>query len=141
VPYDFSEPSHQALVDARALAAFFGAELVLLNVISDYYYTNELSGAAISIRDLMPDVEERHLELLKRAVALGKGPQVPVTYQAVLGSPLETIITCAKERQCDLIVMGTHGRGGLGHILLGSTTERVLRLAACPVFTVKAADV
>ncbi len=138
VPFDFSEPSRQALIDARALAAFFGAELVLLNVISDYYYTNEFSGAAISIRDLMPDVEQRHLELLQLAFRQGKGPDVPVSFQAVLGSPLETIVACSKERNCDLIVMGTHGRGGLGHLLLGSTTERVLRLAACPVFTVKA---
>jgi nucleotide-binding universal stress UspA family protein len=55
----------------------------------------------------------------------------------VEGHPAETICRVAKEEGCDLIVMGTHGRSGLGRLLLGSVAEQVLREAACPVLTVK----
>ncbi len=68
---------------------------------------------------------------------LGDIQPTPVTY-VTLGRPFAEIINCARERDITLIVMGTHGRGAIAHMLLGSTTEKVVRKAPCAVLTVRA---
>jgi nucleotide-binding universal stress UspA family protein len=66
-----------------------------------------------------------------------ENPRVPVECLLGEGSPAEAILRAARERQCDLIVMGTHGRTALGRALMGSVAEEVVRKAPCPVLTVK----
>jgi nucleotide-binding universal stress UspA family protein len=61
----------------------------------------------------------------------------PVSRHTAVGRPFEEIVRFAKEHQIDLIVIGSHGRRGLSHLLLGSVAERVVRIAGCPVLTVR----
>jgi nucleotide-binding universal stress UspA family protein len=69
-----------------------------------------------------------------------QGLSKPVVWEVAYGRPFAEIISFAREKQVDLIVMGTHGRGAIAHVLLGSTTEKVVRKAPCAVLTVRTAD-
>jgi nucleotide-binding universal stress UspA family protein len=64
-------------------------------------------------------------------------PTLPVEHRLEVGDPVAEILRVAQESKCDLIVMGTHGRTGLAHLLMGSVAEKVVRKAACPVLVVK----
>jgi len=88
--------------------------------------------------DLQRDLEETAQRRLHEAIldSDGSGPRtVPVVMTS--SSPAFAIIDYAREHGIDLIIMGTHGRGALGHILMGSVAERVVRLASCPVLTIR----
>jgi nucleotide-binding universal stress UspA family protein len=133
VPLDFSDPSLQALQYARRFAEPSKAELILLYVIEPVAYPAEL-GVVIN---LDADLAERALgELEKlRLQHLGDYPATRCLVRS--GVADAEIITTAKDEQADLIVIGTHGFSGLKHLLLGSTAERVVRDAPCPVLTVR----
>jgi nucleotide-binding universal stress UspA family protein len=145
VPLDFSPPSDQALAYARALAADSGASLHVLHVVEDRLlsgpWPNEVYlGELPKLRaTLIGDAEERLRECAKLVEAEG----VQVTCEVAIGGPTHTIVDAAATSDIDLIVMGTHGRTGLTHLLIGSVAERVIRHAPCPVLVVrerKAAD-
>ena len=89
----------------------------------------------------VPDIRDRltaeAAEQLKQAAARCSSAGVPATTEAVNGVPARTIAQTAKARATDLIVMGTHGRGAFAHFMLGSVAERVVRIAPCPVLTVR----
>jgi len=72
-------------------------------------------------------------QLVERANASGHSN---IATEVLTGAAAKTIVECATEHQCDLIVMGTHGRHGVAHLLMGSVAERVVRTAACPVLVV-----
>jgi universal stress protein A len=139
VATDFNEPSAAALAYGRELARSFAAQLVLLHVVE-----NTLTGAVaangyvFTDPDLQWTVEaagQRAVENLLSAedgTALG-AQAVTVTSNA----PADAIVEYAKEAGIDLIVLGTHGRGVMAHLLLGSVAERVVRIAPCPVLTVR----
>jgi nucleotide-binding universal stress UspA family protein len=137
VPIDFEDTSKAALAYASTLATRFGATLCLVHVFDDVY------AAAACTPDvyapLPPVVRERIVgELKEKLTALlptigGQAHQADV----VVGTPAEGIVEHASAVGADLIVMGTHGRRGLSHALLGSVAERVLRTAPCPVLTVR----
>jgi nucleotide-binding universal stress UspA family protein len=133
VPLDFSDPSQQALQYARRFAAPSQAELVLLYVIEPVAYPAEL-GVVIN---LDADLAERALgELEKlRQQALGDYPAARCLVRS--GVADAEIVNTAKDEHADLIVIGTHGFSGIKHLLLGSTAERVVRDAPCPVLTVR----
>lgn len=137
LPFDFSEQSRCALRSAVDLALEYEAKIHLIHVVQDYYYCSELSGGAVSVRDLMPDIEEKHCEQLKTLVSEIANPDLKVEVTVEMGAPVESVVRIAKDENTDLIVMGSHGRSGLSHMLLGSTTERVVRLAPCGVYAVK----
>jgi len=138
-PLDFSETSQHALQYALALAEVFQAELLLMEVRelyipppADYPDMPWLST------DILPPLETADDERLENlAKELQKSHSFPIRSCTVTGKPFLEIIRQAKEEQASLIVMGTHGRTGLSHILIGSVAERVVRLAPCPVLTVK----
>lgn len=133
VPLDFSDPSLQALQYARRFAAPSQAELVLLYVIEPVAYPAEL-GVVIN---LDADLAERALSELEKLRQQHLG-DYPATRNLVRSGVADAeIITTAKDEQADLIVIGTHGFSGLKHFLLGSTAERVVRDAPCPVLTVR----
>jgi nucleotide-binding universal stress UspA family protein len=140
VPTDFSGPSDAALRYARTVASRFGATLHLLHVVDDPYrlayateiYVPELSGLR---EDLLADAAAR----LKTLLEPSDITQLGATVEALIGTPSSTIVEYANTHKIDLIVMGTHGRGGMSHLLLGSVAERVVRTAACPVLTVRGA--
>ena len=138
LPTDFSEHSAAARVYACAFAEQFGAELHLLHVIQDLAPLVPEPGAALAPPvDYLRELELNANAMLERAVdpswAAGK-----TIHRAVRqGPPYLEIIRYAQETNIDLIVLGTHGRGGLAHMLLGSVAEKVVRKAPCPVLTVR----
>jgi nucleotide-binding universal stress UspA family protein len=140
MPTDFSEPSQRALEYATELGRRLGASLHLLHVIyfpietaaSPEGYWLDLGG----IRQQMREDAERRIQALASSLQ-----GIEATTQVVEGTtPARAIVSVAKERPVQMIVMGTHGHGGVTHLLLGSVAERVVRTAACPVLTVSAAS-
>lgn len=130
-PVDFSEFSLAALKTACDLARRFEAQIDLLHVVEPLP-TSELTIA--QAYDYPVDKVRADLAKLPPS---DLGPQ-PILHRAVkLGYPAEVIISYAKESGIDLIVLGTHGRTGLSHLLLGSVAERVVRLAPCPVLVTR----
>ena len=138
VPTDFSEPSAKALLYGRALARSFGASLHVLHTVEEPLAQGwSTYGLPAVLPELRVQVIADAQRQLEEAV-----PQIERDRQATelvtcLGDPHREIVRFAKERGIDLIVMGTHGRGGMAHLLLGSVAERVVRTAPCPVLTVR----
>ena len=140
VPLDFSPPSDAALEYARSLAVQYGASLHLLHVAEDPY------RASYSTEVFVPEVEGLREEILsdtaRRLTARLRPTDVTelcATAESIIGTPAGSIVEYAAGRDIDLIVMGTHGRGGMAHLLMGSVAERVVRTATCPVLTVRGA--
>jgi nucleotide-binding universal stress UspA family protein len=131
-PTDFSASSEAALVYACALAKDYAAEIVLLHVWEPLIVMGGKKYPQVPPND----VEETMARLDLLAVP---EPSVKITRKVVVGEPPEEIVREARERRCDVIVMGTHGHTGLTRVLLGSVAEGVLRHAPCPVLTVRAA--
>jgi universal stress protein A len=129
-PTDFSAPANRAITAAFELAQTFGADLSLLHVIAVPVYAIEV---ALPLAELEQDARRALARLLPEAAAAG----VAVTRLVDMGVPFQKILETARAEQADLIVMSTHGRTGLGHLVLGSVAERVVRLAPCPVLTIR----
>jgi nucleotide-binding universal stress UspA family protein len=136
IPIDFSDYSDQALRWGVSLAQKYGAQLLLLHVIPEVLEevsARESAGEQLVI-DLTAEVEAQLREIARQGLKEG----VAVDVRVADGEPADAILRMARQEKVDLIVMGTHGRTGLSHLLLGSTAEAVVRAAACPVFTVRA---
>jgi nucleotide-binding universal stress UspA family protein len=136
VPTDFSECSEAAVRYGRALAGAFGATLHLLHVVQDPY-TQPWAAEAFPapLGDLL---EQWQAQARVRLAELVPEAERAATMVAVeVGSPFFEVVRYAEDQAIDLIVIGTHGRGPLGHVLLGSVAERVVRKAPCPVLTVR----
>ncbi|MDB5313678.1 MAG: putative universal stress protein [Gemmataceae bacterium] len=129
-PTDFFESSEAACRLACAFARDYGARLVILHV-----YPPPLTGAEAVDRGRPDGIEEDLLTKLRDLVPDDR--TITVEYRVVEGHPSEVILRTAAEEGCDLIVMGTHGRSGLGRALMGSVAEEVSRKAFCPVATVR----
>jgi nucleotide-binding universal stress UspA family protein len=129
-PTDFSERSAAAFRLACSLARDHGATLIVLHVASpDVYLADGM---------YIPLPPGHRLDLKRRLEALRpEGGDVRIEYRLVEGGPAPEILRVAAEEPCDLVVMGTHGRTGLGRLLMGSVAELVVRKAPCPVLTVK----
>jgi len=138
VPVDFSDYAQQALTYAKELAAQYDAKLQLLHVIEEPLYPYFYVADGASIFNLIPDIEpksEKHLNQLLEKI---KGPSVPVETNVIKGRASRDIVKFSDENDTDLIVVATHGLTGIQHMILGSVTEKVVRMAKCPVFTVNA---
>jgi nucleotide-binding universal stress UspA family protein len=136
VPTDFSDCSDAALRYGRALAQAFGASLHLLHVIQDPY-TQPWAAEAFPapLGDLLDQWQAQARKRLEDSVP--EADRATAVTDVQVGSPYLEVIRYAQEHQIDLIVMGTHGRGPLGHVVLGSVAEKVVRKAPCPVLTVR----
>jgi nucleotide-binding universal stress UspA family protein len=138
VPTDFSKHSHNALQYAVAFADKFGSELHLLHVVQDLalFLPDTVAVSPVAA----PPVDQLTAavrEALLRVIRDNGLERLTVCPEVREGTPFYEIIRCAKEKDVDLIVMGTHGRSGLAHVLLGSVSEKVVRKAPCPVLTVR----
>lgn len=138
---DFSQDSLHALAYARDLSRALRAELLLLHVVDQTYLAGvpELRLANPALAKLLDDqwqIAQTHVARL--GACLERKGQLLQTLTK-RGSPAQVIADTAKRTAADLIVMGTHGRTGLTHMLLGSIAEKVVRTAACPVLTVRRA--
>lgn len=140
VPTDLSEPAEAAWTHARALAQAEGAALVLL-------YVAEPVLSHFGIVGLLPNVTEleeeqntaARLKLQELSDEAGKAG-LTVSHRVVTGKPWQKVVEVAGEEGADLIVIGTHGRTGLAREAIGSTAERVVRQARCPVLVVRSAE-
>lgn len=132
-PVDLYETSAHAITDATALASSSGASLTLQYVYVPMFMP--VPGLPVP-GDRVPAGEmDRVLEEVRMfATAAGAPSDIPVVVD--VGRPADEILARAVRDRADLIVMGTHGSGGFAHLILGSVTERVLRLSSCPVLTV-----
>jgi nucleotide-binding universal stress UspA family protein len=141
VPTDFSTTADAALEYAVTLAERFGASLQMLHVLNDPFVVDGIGAEAYipetpALRNAMlKDARER-----LRHRAAPREPEVPIETEVLFGHGARTIAEYAAERGVDLIVMGTHGRTGFAHLLLGSVAERLVRTAPCPVLTVRHPD-
>jgi nucleotide-binding universal stress UspA family protein len=140
VATDFSEPSDAALAYGRELARSFGAVLSLVHVVDDTMtraYGID-GGVLLTDPDMQRQFETSALEQVNAALDSRDRIQLKAT-GVVLASnaPALAIVTYAREANVDLIVMGTRGRGGVAHLLMGSVSEKVVQTAPCPVLTVR----
>jgi nucleotide-binding universal stress UspA family protein len=141
VPTDFSAPSDAALDYARQLAEKVGASVHLLHIVEESFVTGPLASemgvgeSGRTIAALMKDAQTR----LSHRVTADDRAHRRMTSEVVGGSSASTIVDYAAENGFDLIVMGTHGRRGMAHLMMGSVAERVVRTAPCPVMTVRTA--
>jgi nucleotide-binding universal stress UspA family protein len=136
VPTDFSSHSGRALDHAIALARALDARVHLLHAVHlpAAAALGEVELLTDDIRPRMRDAAARKLEKARQKVA-GAGVEAQTHLEE--GSPAEVIVRLAETLSADLIVMGMHGWSGIPHIVLGSTAERVIRTAPCPVMTVR----
>jgi nucleotide-binding universal stress UspA family protein len=145
VPTDFSDSAELALDQAIALAEPFGGTLTLLHVYEvPVMYPSWPGGLALSAEILTSTEKAAEASLTKwKAMAEKRLAQISdratakISAKLVCGSARDEIIAEAEQGAYDLIVIGTHGRTGLSHVLLGSVAERVVRVAPCPVLTVR----
>jgi universal stress protein A len=138
VPTDFSEPADAALRYARALAEEFGSTLHLMHVVPEpYIYPWGTEISTMPLVDLLTSSETQAAERLKTLVADTGALKDRVKIITAIGTPVDKILQQVTDDGIDLVVMGTHGRGAVGHLLLGSVAERIVRRAPVPVLTVK----
>ena len=130
VPVDFSQDSEEAVRCAIGLAQQFQARLTLLHAI----YVPE--AAEVNLAAYLDKIQSESDQLMAACRKRVEDAGVTVDSLVVRGVPSHRITETAQEQQADLIVMGTHGRTGLRHMLIGSVAERVVRHASCPVMVV-----
>jgi nucleotide-binding universal stress UspA family protein len=138
VPIDFSEHAQQALVYAKHLAAFYKARLQLLHVVEEFIPPTFYLASGTSVFAFRPELKVRAEQEIKKLFKEVPGPEVAADFHIIEGFAAVDIVRFAESHQSDLIVIATHGRTGIEHMLLGSVTEKVVRRAPCPVFTVRA---
>jgi universal stress protein A len=136
VPVDFSENAEAAAKYASDLAQKFGAKLHLLHVIEPASFVNDLTNVPFTLSDkqlqatAMTDLEALSTRFID--------PGVQSSWMVKRGKGYQEIVKTAKELKADMIVISTHGYTGLKHTIMGSTAERVVRHAPCPVLVLRA---
>jgi nucleotide-binding universal stress UspA family protein len=133
---DFSRASRPAFARALDLARHHRARLVLLHILMppSPFLGDELPASFVDLQVRARREVERRLATL---VGQAKKAGIRVETELTEGVPSEEILRAARRQRADLIVMGTHGRTGLGRVFMGSVAERVLQRATCPVLTVR----
>jgi nucleotide-binding universal stress UspA family protein len=140
-PTDFSKPSLYAFEYAVEMAKKFDAELEIVHVMFDETQVVSFYLPQVTFENLAEDMAEGAQQQLNNFIA--ENPEllnIQHSCKLLKGTPFIEIIRHAKETEAELIVIGTHGRTGLEHVLFGSTAEKVVRKAPCPVFTVRMKD-
>jgi universal stress protein A len=136
VPTDFSEPGALAWRHAADLARAAGGTVVLLYVAEPVLSHYGVVGLIPSVTELEEQHDIASRLKLQDLVEKAKAEGLAVRGKVAAGKPWQQIVDAAREERADLIVMGTHGRTGLAHGAIGSTAERVVQQAPCPVLVV-----
>jgi nucleotide-binding universal stress UspA family protein len=137
VPIDFSEHSRDALRYAVDLGAVFDSELILVFVVESMGYPADLGYGQVAIPQIERELTGRGRAELERLAREAVGGTLAVKIHVTAGRPFVEIIKAAREFEADMIVIATHGHTGVEHILFGSTAEKVVRKAPCPVLVVR----
>ncbi|MDB6067980.1 MAG: putative universal stress protein [Pedosphaera sp.] len=136
VPIDFSEPSLKALRYALPMAEKYGARITLIHVIEPAFNSAEMMEPSEMI-DMKSAQVKAGWQKLQALCDQVDAASVTMGSAVEVGKPFEAIVAAAKTRKADLIIIATHGYTGLKHFFIGSTAERVVRHAPCPVLTVR----
>lgn len=138
IPLDFSKYSLETLNYALQLREFFAPRFYLVYVLvdGDLEYFTQLSATPRDEQVRKMEEARQQLELEAQRIR-AQHPDVPIETLVLCGIPYKEICRYADREGMDLIVIGTHGRTGLSHLLIGSTTERVVQQASCPVLSIK----
>jgi universal stress protein A len=136
VPCDFSEYAEKALTWALELAERWRSRVLLLHVIPRPSYPPMLMGSYFDVAQFEASLQAEAETRAKEIVARAGNKAVQIETQVIIGEPFSDICRMAEDEKVDLIVMGSHGRTGLRHVLLGSVAERVVRHAPCPVLVI-----
>jgi nucleotide-binding universal stress UspA family protein len=139
VPVDFSDVSLEAVDYAAEFGKPFRAELIVLFVVEPIHFATpaDLYGPAANMSMLIEEQRRAAREQLERLSAGLKKRRIKHRALLQTGTAYQGIVDTAKRQKVDLIIMTTHGRTGLSHLVLGSVAERVVRTAACPVLTLR----
>jgi universal stress protein A len=140
-PTDFSELSKQGLQSALELAEAFGAKLLLLYVVEPPPYPVEGIVPSHLGATMLDDLERQATNDLPQMLSETQASKMDVARRVVVGIPYRKIVDVAEEEKIDLIVMTTHGRTGLSHLMMGSVAEKIVRTAPCPVLTIRPTSV
>jgi len=142
VPTDFSEPSLHALPHALEFARLFKAKLHVLHVVDEaFQYWLAAGPNALPVGPSQDEMVAASRRRMDDFIAHHVQPRWS-DYRAdvIIGRPFVEIVHYADVERIDLVVIGTHGRGGLAHALMGSVAEKVVRKAHCPVLTIRCPD-
>ena len=141
LPTDGSECSSKAMAYALSFAKQYGGRVVALHVIDRRWEEQTRVAFAEVGQDLTQKIRSGYAEearrILQEVADAGARAGVSVEPRTVTGIPFDDIVRIGAELPADLIIMGTHGRTGVSHLLLGSVAEKVVRRAPCPVLTVR----
>ena len=137
-PTDFSEHSKHAFGYALSFAKEYGARLYMLHVVEDVQYLANAYMFDVPIMPSFADMEQSRLKEMQEFVDRETADEaVEVEKMIRHGRPFIEIIQTARDESVDLIVIATHGRSGLEHVFFGSTAEKVVRKAPCPVLSIR----
>jgi nucleotide-binding universal stress UspA family protein len=140
-PTDFSEESHEASKYALSFARDFKAHLYVLHVVNEKIFNEGLNlPRVVSVDELERELMEEGRKRLKTLYTAEEVKDLEWESVITKGKPFLEIIRFAKDTDIDLIIIGTHGRSGFEHIIFGSTAEKVVRKAPCPVLSVRPAQ-
>lgn len=140
VATDFSPHSQVALHYAAAFSKAFSAEVTLCHVLENLDLISQLPPVSEGyFPPDLPEIREKHARVQCEQVLAAEGLSA-ARVLLVHGRPAAAIIQAAKDENADLILVGTHGRGAVAHLLLGSVAERIVRMSPCPVLTVRSGE-
>ncbi len=137
VPIDFSDYSKSALKYAVNFVGYFKAELTLIYVVEPVIYPPDFSMGQIAIPSVDLEMDKRAIDELNKLAQQEIPSEIKVKTVVKTGKPFLEIIETAQDENVDLIIIATHGHTGVEHILFGSTAEKVVRKAPCPVLTLR----
>lgn len=137
VPIDFSDYSKSSLKYAVNFAKKFNAGLILVYVVEPIIYPPDFSMGQIAIPTTGLEMDKRAVEELNKLAENEIPSDVSKKVLVKTGKPFYEIVDTAREEDADLIIISTHGHSGVEHILFGSTAEKVIRKAPCPVLTLR----
>jgi nucleotide-binding universal stress UspA family protein len=137
VPTDFSDCAEEAWVLAQGMAAALGSELVLAHVLVETPLYEEGPFTMERTKRVYEAARKWAEESIEHWAGTARGKGLKVRTVLRTGAPYREIVDLATDERADLVLIGTHGRGGLDRALLGSVADRVVRLSPCPVLTVR----
>ncbi len=140
VPIDFSEHSKNALKYAIPFAKQFGASIDLIYVVEPTIYPADFSFGQIGYPNVEDELRTRGSKELEKLIKEEISENVKAHKVVRTGKPFYEINQYASEEEIDLIIIATHGHSGMEHILFGSTAEKVVRKAPCPVLVVRTGE-
>jgi nucleotide-binding universal stress UspA family protein len=141
VPYDGSPTSTLGLDEAVKLARLTGAKLRLIHVVDDLAFATGFEAAAVYVGDVLPMMRAAGAEILAQGKqrAAGSGVEVDtVLLEGLAARVCDVVVEQVKAWGAELIVIGTHGRRGMGRVMMGSDAEQIVRMAPVPVLLVRA---